>query len=261
VNRDLLISSIIAVVLHACALAALGARMPSINPQLDDGAIAVQVVLAELVPPVRLEAVSEPSFDAMADVIEPVDRSRAAAAFESTSADPIESHIDPLGSQTELGDSLAHQTSTANERVCEPDLATPPHTVALASLSRPVVPPVAMETREGEADAPARDSDGSPPVSPAPIQRANPVAMRNPSPVYPALARRRGWEGVVELRVEVLATGEPGRIELIESSGHDILDEAAIEAVMKWTFQPALESNHPITRWIRVPIEFHIDQS
>ncbi|RLA89943.1 MAG: hypothetical protein DRG20_03935 [Deltaproteobacteria bacterium] len=55
-------------------------------------------------------------------------------------------------------------------------------------------------------------------------------------PVYPQEAVRRRIEGVVILEVEVDANG---KVHIISVSGpHPILEKAAKEAVLKWTFRP-----------------------
>lgn len=45
---------------------------------------------------------------------------------------------------------------------------------------------------------------------------------------YPALARARGWEGVVELAVSVDAGLPSPSLRLVRSSGHEVLDEQAL---------------------------------
>lgn len=48
---------------------------------------------------------------------------------------------------------------------------------------------------------------------------------------YPRRARARGWSGTATLQVSVAADGTVGPIEVIESSGRALLDEAAVAAV------------------------------
>ena len=69
-----------------------------------------------------------------------------------------------------------------------------------------------------------------------------------------------GIEGRVVLHVEILQSGGAGRIEIRQSSGHDILDQAAITAVTSWRFEPARISGAPITAWADVPIRFKLDE-
>jgi periplasmic protein TonB len=82
--------------------------------------------------------------------------------------------------------------------------------------------------------------------------------LHNPPPQYPWQARRMGIEGRVVLHVEILQNGGVGRIEIRQSSGHDMLDQAAIKAVPGWRFAPARISGAPITAWVLVPIIFKL---
>jgi protein TonB len=50
---------------------------------------------------------------------------------------------------------------------------------------------------------------------------------------YPAIARRRGWEGEVLLSLSIEYDGRLDNIHLVKSSGYTLLDNSAIEAVNK----------------------------
>jgi len=66
-----------------------------------------------------------------------------------------------------------------------------------------------------------------------------------PSPGYPAEARRLGWEGVVEIEVEVSAQGSWSGGRLLRSSGHGPLDDAALEALRRARYLPASHNGVP----------------
>lgn len=83
--------------------------------------------------------------------------------------------------------------------------------------------------------------------------------LHNPKPEYPSIARSREWVGLVKLHVLISAQGLSEKVELKESSGHDILDEAAIEAVKNWRFVPAKRGQTAIAHWQIVPINFKLD--
>jgi len=97
----------------------------------------------------------------------------------------------------------------------------------------------------------------SPPLSESMIF-VRPKYAENPKPVYPQEARRRGYEGEVLLRVEVLANGRVGRLEVKKSSGYEILDRSALTAVKQWKFIPANEGNGTIPCWVNIPIKFQL---
>lgn len=80
----------------------------------------------------------------------------------------------------------------------------------------------------------------------------------NPLPHYPKLARRRGYEGRTLLRVEVLANGLVGKIEIEASSGFEVLDTAALKSVKGWTFVPGTKNGRKIKQWVMVPVRFSL---
>jgi len=77
-----------------------------------------------------------------------------------------------------------------------------------------------------------------------------------PRPEYPLISRRRGEEGVVLLRVEVLASGRSGRITVLSGPGHPRLTKSAIKAARKARFQPAMQNGKPIKTVVRIPFRF-----
>jgi periplasmic protein TonB len=78
----------------------------------------------------------------------------------------------------------------------------------------------------------------------------------NPEPNYPEIAKRRGYEGLVVLTVLVSDSGHVGKIDLRESSGYDVLDTSAADAVRRWTFIPAKRNGQAVSSWVVVPIRF-----
>ena len=80
----------------------------------------------------------------------------------------------------------------------------------------------------------------------------------NPPPDYPAAAKELGLEGLVVIKVKVSKEGLPLSSSIAASSGHKILDEAAIESVLKWKFIPAKKNGKPINGYVQIPIEFRI---
>jgi TonB family protein len=82
----------------------------------------------------------------------------------------------------------------------------------------------------------------------------------NPKPRYPMIARRSGYQGVVLLRVWVMENGKVGKIELERSSGYEMLDQSAIDAVKGWVFIPGKKNGVPISSWVMVPIKFQLSK-
>jgi protein TonB len=145
------------------------------------------------------------------------------------------------------------------------------------------VPPAALRTAPAEAQqantltvaenltaarttGPVVAAPPSPPAPPPkveePVTEANGSAayLNNPPPAYPKAAQRMGLQGRVLLRVQVLSNGTVGALEIKQSSGKTVLDEAALTAVKSWVFAPAKRGSTPIDGWTQVPIEFRLAQ-
>ena len=60
------------------------------------------------------------------------------------------------------------------------------------------------------------------------------------------------------LQVLVDADGNPSEIKPVSSSGHGILDKAALTAVQKWTFSPGTRDGENVEMWVQVPVRFHL---
>lgn len=75
---------------------------------------------------------------------------------------------------------------------------------------------------------------------------------------YPHLAQERGWEGTVTLKVHILADGDIGEVIVIGSSGHDILDEQAVELIKEAHATPARRGDKPVDSWVVVPYQFKL---
>ena len=83
-------------------------------------------------------------------------------------------------------------------------------------------------------------------------------ALDNPAPVYPERARRDGQQGVVTLRLSVLADGTVGQIAVAASSGYELLDAAARRVAARYRFEPARRGGRAVTAEVLVPFEFRL---
>lgn len=94
---------------------------------------------------------------------------------------------------------------------------------------------------------PKQKASSSPADSVLPTKKTRPGAQLNrpalaiysPAPHYPEVARRQGQEGTVEMHVYIDDDGKVTRVELANSSGHELLDRSARQALEQWRFQPA----------------------
>lgn len=148
-------------------------------------------------------------------------------------------------------------------------------TIAVAPAAQPAPTP---QPRKPEAEPeplplpvePVVQQNNAPVVTAAPVVKpvevVQPVVepdykasyLNNPPPPYPLAARRMGMQGKVVLNVEVLAEGVSGQVNVQQSSGHDILDNVALQTVKSWRFIPAHQAGRAITRWFKVPVQFSL---
>ncbi len=144
--------------------------------------------------------------------------------------------------------------------------AQPPKTEAIAE-EIPLTPSPAESTAESSTlkdSSPASSTSASASKTQSNAEPYTEASVNanygfNPPPKYPATYRRRGWQGTVRLRVSVSAEGHSEAVAIQSSSGHEELDEAAIEAVKKWRFIPAKRGDTAIASSVIVPIIFKLD--
>lgn len=82
--------------------------------------------------------------------------------------------------------------------------------------------------------------------------------LKNPKPPYPPLAVKMRLEGKVGIIAEVLADGKAGRVAIESSSGHELLDQSALQTVKQWQFTPARKDGVIISQVVRIPINFNL---
>jgi len=137
----------------------------------------------------------------------------------------------------------------------------------IPAIVEPTKPPVSVESKLTPPGQPAQiHGDGSSP-KPGPDAttqkaevgvKAEPNYLKNPEPPYPSSARHRHQEGLVLISVRVTAQGRAEKVELKQSSGYPLLDEAALNAVRDWEFIPARVDTIAFASEIEVPVRFKL---
>jgi TonB family protein len=84
-----------------------------------------------------------------------------------------------------------------------------------------------------------------------------PVPINTPAPVYPDLARSGEVEGDVVVQALITREGKVSDVKVVD--GNWVLHDAAITAVKKWTFKPALQQHKPVSVWVEIPLHFTLD--
>ncbi len=107
-----------------------------------------------------------------------------------------------------------------------------------------------LESKESETGAQSADGE---------VVLARPLYRDNPPPAYPALARRRQWQGTVVLEVLVQEDGLVAELSVDQGSGHSVLDQAALAAVRNWRFTPGRRGRLPVAMKVLVPVRFGLE--
>jgi protein TonB len=82
-----------------------------------------------------------------------------------------------------------------------------------------------------------------------------------PQPGYPSVSRRLREQGLVVLRVLVDERGQAQQLTIHESSGHERLDNAALQAVARAAFKPYVANGLAQRVYVLIPIEFALNRS
>ncbi len=87
---------------------------------------------------------------------------------------------------------------------------------------------------------------------------SEPVEVSRPRPVYPPEAREKRLTGIVRLSAVIDETGKVTSVEPLESPDAT-LTAAAVEAVGKWTYKPAMKDGKPVKVRLHVTVSFILD--
>jgi len=124
---------------------------------------------------------------------------------------------------------------------------------ALLAAASPASPDAAADAAEAGDSAPIRFEDAQP-ARPSVEQRLDDIRRRVQAALeYPPIARRREVTGETLLRFEIGADGRARDVEVVRSSGRELLDHAATRAVVAAGVLPRI--------WgpIEIPVRFEIE--
>ncbi len=173
----------------------------------------------------------ERSADAAED---PNPRRRATAAAPASASQTAPSPPAPRPPEPTAAPSVAPVAADRAERAATP----PPLPVAAAAPAAPT----AAALHEGMVIA-LEDADTPPRIA------------KIVKPSYPPLALQARIGGIVVLRVLVSERGAPLTIEVVRGAAGG-LTEAAVDAVRKWSFEPARKDGLAMRTWMVIPIPF-----
>lgn len=160
----------------------------------------------------------------------------------------------------------SQKSASHDARTVKPDTIEPAREVAQKSNSN-----------HDQPQPHTQQAEPSPTSAPTPVGRQTAIASAAPAlpsgtaehpaeahyrkrqaPQYPPRSIALGQQGLVILHARVDPKGYPQTLKVAESSGHNLLDRAAMAAVRQWLFEPLLADGVAVAGWIRVPVEFRL---
>ena len=79
-------------------------------------------------------------------------------------------------------------------------------------------------------------------------------------PQYPNNARERGLEGWVDVQFLVKTDGSLGDVSIVGAQPVGVFEQAALDAVRHWRYQPVLAGGAPVTQRARIRVRFAVQQ-
>ena len=104
---------------------------------------------------------------------------------------------------------------------------------------------------------PGHGTAGSGPLDATSVE-IPPKLLSRVDPTYPMAARRRSIEGTVVVRILVARDGQVEEVRIDTAAPAGIFDDAILQALPQWRFQPAEHHGQPVAVWVRVPIQFRL---
>ncbi|HJX34944.1 MAG TPA: energy transducer TonB [Desulfatiglandales bacterium] len=85
-----------------------------------------------------------------------------------------------------------------------------------------------------------------------------PQVIRQIEPQYPFQAKKNNIEGSATLRFIVNTNGDVVEPKISKSEPPDIFDEAALQAIVKFKFKPAVKNGRPVDVIVVAPMKFEL---
>jgi len=200
----------------------------------------------------------EPVLKTVSEPERPIPQQKAAATLEAIHPPPLPVQQDNEAFLPSPTEAVSTQTPPAKQELVRVAAAYPVSQESTA-IVLPAAPPRDPPAAPPSLSIPGRSASLAAPLpSDERMTLARPRYGENPKPVYPPEARKKGYQGDVLLRAEVLANGRVGDVELKKSSGHEILDRSALAAVKQWKFIPAREGEKTVAVWVTIPVTFQL---
>lgn len=145
------------------------------------------------------------------------------------------------------------------EPKAEPAPPTPAQSAPAPEPQQVAAAPTATTPGPTDASKPTAERAAVPMPDNGPDVVVNPEYRERPQPpIYPPRSILLGQQGRVIVRAAIDNEGVPDKVVVWESSGHSLLDTAAVTAVKRWRFMPARRAGIPVHAWVQVPVNFQL---
>ena len=78
----------------------------------------------------------------------------------------------------------------------------------------------------------------------------HPVAIYAPKPQYPSAAHQHGLRGSGIFACNLRPDGTVASVNVVKTTGYDLLDKAAVSALQQWRFKPSA------SKAVQIPVNF-----
>lgn len=152
--------------------------------------------------------------------------------------------------QVAAAQAQAAAAKAAAEQKAAAQAAATPAPEPAAPPPKPAAPPPAEKPAPAPAPAVA---------TPAPAPVTTPAQLlKSVAPSYPPEAFRSHREGWVEVQFTITADGKVVNPKVVGAEPNRVFDQAALEAVRRWTFKPRMVDGKPVEEQATRRIEFKL---
>ncbi|MFI5307290.1 MAG: TonB family protein [Polyangiales bacterium] len=224
--------------LHALSFAAavLAGRMADTNSPAPEEPVSMKIIEVAAPPLPPVEEITEPAPEAA----KPPPIARRTPPPPPTKSEPEEPVPDPspheFASPTPARRIVGLSLSSTVQGGHGPAFAVG-NTLAGSTASRAAAPSSIAALAPGSTD---------------------PVRLSMPQPEYPRRLKLQEIEGRVRLSAVIGVDGRASQVALVQSSGHDEFDHAAIAAAERGQYQPAMRGGAPVPARITFSVEFRL---
>ena len=165
---------------------------------------------------------------------------------------PVRPYGRDVMTEVKAGEGMVAEEKVSEEKVGEDPFTPAVHGISQAAGADAEGPSVSREGEQRGLRAGLDGSDGATAGAALREQWRMLQSALEKAKTYPRLARERGIEGTVLVRFKVRPSGDVEAVDVIRSSGTQILDEASVRTVYRAAPMPY------VSGWVEVPMVYEL---